>query len=109
MGEILLAVIMFAIAAAAFILSIRAFREKGFLLNNAWIYATEQQRETMDKKPYYRQSAVAFALVGIIFALNGLAVLLEEAWISRVVIILAVLAVIYAISSSVAIEKRKKQ
>ena len=45
------------------------FNEKGFLFNNAYIYASKQEREVMDKKPHYRQSGIVFLMVGIIFAL----------------------------------------
>ena len=104
-----LAIEFFVIAAVAFFLSIRSFQEKGFLLNNAYLYATKQQRETMDKKPYYRQSGVAFAFVGIIFVLNGLAVLFAWKWIFWIVAAVAAAALVYAIRSSIAIEKHKKQ
>lgn len=39
------------------------FRKKGFLFNNAYIYASKQERETIDKKPHYRQSSVVFAFI----------------------------------------------
>ena len=61
--EIVMAVVMFAIAGLWLFLGIRSFMERGFLLNNAYIYATKEERKTMDKKPYYRQSAVAFCLL----------------------------------------------
>ena len=104
-----LAIEFFVIAAVAFFLSIRSFREKGFLLNNAYLYATKQQRESMDKTPYYRQSAIVMALVGIIFVLNGFAVLFAWKWIFWIVAAVVAAALVYAITSSIAIEKRKKQ
>ena len=107
MAEIVTACILFAVAIAAFILSIRAFRYKGFLLNNAYIYASKQEREAMDKKPYYRQTAIVFALIGLIFLNNGISVLMQAKWTTYVFIALMVTTVIYAISSSVAIEKKK--
>ena len=107
MAEIITACILFAIAITAFIFSIRAFRCKGFLLNNAYIYASKKERETMDKKPYYRQTAIVFALIGLIFLTNGLAVLIQARWTTYLFIVLMVTAVIYAISSSVAIGKKK--
>lgn len=109
MTKIIPAVILFAIAAAAFLLSIRSFREKGFLLNNAWLYASKKEREAMDKKPYYRQSALVFLQIGLIFLLNGLAILLSAFWLTYVAIGLMVLTGIYAIVSTASIEKKKKQ
>lgn len=107
MKEIILSCILFLIAIGAFVMSYRSFREKGFLFNNAYIYASKQERETMDKKPHYRQSAIVFLLIGIIFLLNGVSVLLTANWIFILVIAIAIVAIIYAIISSMAIERRK--
>ena len=107
MREIIIASILFLISGLAFFMCIRSFREKGFLFNNAYLYASEQERESMDKKPHYRQSAVVFLLIGIIFLLNGLAVIFSINWMIYIVITIIVITLIYAIASSVAIEKRK--
>lgn len=107
MEDMIVAVILFLISLVAFVLSIRAFLEKGFLLNNAYIYASKKERETMDKKPHYRQTAVVFLLVGMIFLLNGLSVLLKIHWISYLATGVTVCAIIYAVASSAAIEKKK--
>ena len=109
MTQIIPAVILFTIAAAAFVLSFRSFREKGFLLNNAWIYASKKERESMDKKPYYRQSALVFLLIGLIFLLNGLAILLAAYDLTYIVTALVVVTGVYAIVSTATIEKKKKQ
>ena len=107
MGEIIVVCVMFALSVAAFVMSIRCFGLKGFLLNNAYIYASKTEREKMDKKPYYRQSAVVFLLVGVIFLLNGMTVLLDAFWISYMVMTLAAVTMVYAIASSIVIEKKK--
>lgn len=52
------------LAIGAFIVSFRSFKEKGFLFNNAYLYASKEERATMDKKPHYRQSAVVFLMIG---------------------------------------------
>lgn len=107
MKEIVLSFILFLIAIGAFVMSYRSFREKGFLFHNAYIYASKQERETMDKKPHYRQSAIVFLMIGIIFLLNGLSVLLAANWIFFFVIAIAIAAIIYAIASSIVIERGK--
>ena len=109
MKEIITAVILFSIAGLAFLFSFRSFREKGFLLNNAYLYASKEERETMDKKPHYRQSAVVFLLIGFVFLLNGLSVLLRANWISFAAGAVIIIALIYAITSSITIEKHKKK
>ncbi|MCI8673471.1 MAG: DUF3784 domain-containing protein [Lachnospiraceae bacterium] len=107
MTEILTAAIPFVMSAAALIISIRSFLEKGFLLNNAYIYASKQEKMRMDKSPHYRQSGIVFLLVGMIFLLIGIQALLDVKWIFYVEAILVIAAAIYAVVSSVMIEKQK--
>ena len=108
MGNIIGAIILGVIAIACFIFSYLQFQEKGFLFNNAYIYASKQERETMDKKPHYKQSAIVFVFIGIIFLLNAIDTIFQSGWLTFFVIGIAVIAIIYAIVSSVIIEKRKK-
>ena len=107
MGNVITFIILLAIAAAAFGMSLRSFREKGFLFNNAYLYASKQEREAMDKKPYYRQSSVVFALLGMIFLLNALSVLFSLDWMIYLVGALIVLTLVYAIVSGIVIEKNR--
>ena len=109
MKEIITASILFAISIFLFFMSIRSFMEKGFLFNNAYIYASKQEREKMNKKPHYRQSAVVFLLLGLLFLLNALAVLLVANWIFCVGIAVVIITLIYAVVSSIRIEKTGKQ
>ena len=109
MKEIIIASILFAVSVFLFFMSVRSFMEKGFLFNNAYIYASKQEREKMNKKPYYRQSAIVFLLLGIVFLLLALAVLLEVYWIYFVGVAVVIITLIYAIVSSITIEKNNKQ
>ena len=108
MKEIIIASILFAVSVFLFFMSVRSFMEKGFLFNNAYIYASKQEREKMNKKPYYRQSAIVFLLFGIVFLLIALAVLLEAYWISFVGVAVVIITLIYAIVSSITIGKNNK-
>ncbi|MBE5816001.1 MAG: DUF3784 domain-containing protein [Clostridiales bacterium] len=87
----------------------RSWMEKGFLMNNAYLYATKAERETMNKKPYYRQTAVIFFLLSMVFLLLGIAVLLNAGWLTHLAAVCILLAPVYAIISAVGIEKQKKQ
>ena len=109
MKEIIIASILFVVSIFLFLMSVRSFMEKGFLFNNAYIYASKQEREKMNKKPHYRQSAIVFLLLGIVFLLLALAVLLEAYWISFVGVAVVIITLIYAIVSSITIEKNNKQ
>ena len=107
MGDKVTAIAVLVVSALLFLVSIRSFLEKGFLLHNAYLYATPKQRETMNKKPYYRQTAVLFFLMGMVFLCIGLAILFRAGWITCVAEAVILIIVIYAIVSTVAIEKRK--
>lgn len=109
MEDIIVAIVLIAVSLLVFVLSIRSFLEKGFLLNNAYLYASKKQREEMDKKPYYRQSAVIFFMIGIVFLLIAAAILLDNFRVTYIADAVIVLLLIYAIASSIAIEKRKKR
>ena len=109
MKEIVPASILFAVSVFLFFVSVRSFMEKGFLFNNAYIYASKQEREKMNKKPHYRQSAIVFLLLGLIFLLNTIAVLLKVNWIFYIVVVVVIITLIYAIVSSIIIDKNNKQ
>ena len=109
MADILVAYALLAVSIFVFILSIRSFLEKGYLLNNAYIYASKKERETMDKTPYYRQTAVIFLFLGITFLSMGFAMLLDASWIIYIAGAVILITLIYAIVSSIVIEKRKNK
>lgn len=105
---LVLAIILFAIAAAAFVISIFQFAGKGFLLNNAYLYATKSEREQMNKRPYYLQSGVIIAMVGIVFVLLGIEVATQLSWMSYLVVIVVALLAVFTLVSSIVINNRKK-
>ena len=83
--------------------------KKGFLFNNAYIYASEKERESMNKKPYYCQSAIVFLLIGLIFLLNGIDILLQTDWIFYAVTATIIVTLVFTIISSVVIAKNNKK
>ena len=100
MKEIIWAIVSGILMVISLIISIRAFKEKGFLFNNAYIWASKKERESMDKRPYYRQSAVVFALLTAVFLCMAIDGVLLTGWLWIVGIVIAVAALIYAIVSS---------
>lgn len=107
MKEIIIACFLCLVSIGTFVMSVRSFLERGFLFNNAYIYASKEEREKMDKKPHYRQSAIVFLLLGVSFLLLGIMTLTDAVWLLYVVLGLAVFAIIYAFVSSVRIENKK--
>ena len=109
MATVIIAGILGVIAIICFIISYRQFHEKGFLFNNAYIYASKKERETMDKAPHYRQSGIVFALIGLVFLVNTLVLIFHIRWLFWLVIGITAITLVYAVASSVIIEKRKQK
>ncbi|MCI8361091.1 MAG: DUF3784 domain-containing protein [Clostridiales bacterium] len=107
-ATIISAVLFSVMAAGAFVIACFQFRGKGFLFNNAYIYASQEERRRMDKKPYYRQSGVAFCLMGVLFCLVALECIANAAWLIYIILLVCLLAIVYAVVSSIKIEKRRK-
>ena len=72
MGKIIGIALLGIVCAACFLISFFQWREKGPVFNNAYLYAGEETRREMNKKPYYRQSAIVFFLLGFSFLMFGL-------------------------------------
>lgn len=108
MGTIIGAIVLVVISIICFVISYLQFNEKGFLFNNAYIYASKQERKNMDKKPHYKQSGIVFLFIGTIFLINAVDIILQTGWLFYLVICIEIIAIVFAIVSSVIIEKRKK-
>lgn len=102
-------IIAFVMAVIFAFMSVLHFMEKGYLFNNAYIWASKEKREKMDKKPYYRQSAIVYCVISINFFLTVLSIVFKNDYIMLLIIPLIICAVIYAIVSSAIIERRKKK
>ena len=63
----------------------------------------------MDKKPYYRQSAIVFCILCAVFLVIGLSLLLHKDKLFLLEIPLIVGVIIYAIVSMVQINKQTKR
>lgn len=106
-SELLFAILVLIIAGILFVLSIRSFNNRGFLLNNAYIYASKEERDKMNKKPYYKQTAVVFLLLCFVFIIIGVSIILQNSKINLLEIPLIAGAIIYAILSTKRINKKE--
>ena len=97
--------ILFSISLVCFVISVLSFLQKGYLFNNVYIGASKEQKETMNKKPYYLQSGVIFFILGIIFLLDGFDILFKTSWIFFIVISLIIITIICTLVSSSLIKK----
>ena len=105
-GTLITAILVFALAAACLTLGVLHFTERGVLLNNAWLYASKRERETMDRRPWFRRSAVVFCLLGAVFVVIGLSLVLRNDLLLLIEIPLVIGTAAYAAASTARIRKR---
>ena len=101
-------IISFMLMALCVLISARQYAEKGFLFNNAYLFATKEERARMEKRSYYRQSAIVFSLLGAVFFVSGLSIAFLNKKLLMLEIPLIIGVVTYAIISSIKIEKQTK-
>ncbi|MCD4714813.1 MAG: DUF3784 domain-containing protein [Clostridiales bacterium] len=105
-NEVITLVVLVLISLIFFVLGYFQFKEKGVLLNNAYIYASKEERKQMNKRPHYRQSAVVFVMIGIMFLFNAIEMFFKSGWLYYFSIGLIILLIIYAIVSSIMINRK---
>ena len=108
-GELITLIIVFTIAAVLLLFGIRSFLERGFLLNNTYLYASKEEWKTMDKKPYYKQSAIVFCLLSAVFFVIGLSLVIQNDRIFLLEIPLIAGVISYVTVSTVQINKQAKR
>lgn len=104
--EIVACVILLLLAAAALVLSVRHFMQRGFLLNNAYLYASKEERARMDKRPHYRQSGVVLALCGLCLLICAGEVAFRATWLFYAQGLVLTAALVYAIVSEMHIARQ---
>lgn len=112
-GQIMVEIIFLTLAIGAFVISYLQFKEKGFLFNNAYIWASQEERKQMDKdkeskRSYYRQSGFTFAQIGIIFLIFAVYLVADWIWMYVAFWVSVIIAVAYAVVSSIKIERQNK-
>ena len=95
------AIILGGITMVLLVIGVLSFQEKGVLLNNAYLFAAKQDREKLDKRPYYRQSAVVFCLLAAAFLCFALEAAFMTGWLWIVAAAICIGALVYAIKSSI--------
>ena len=99
--NIAVGIVVLLLSMACAVISVFQFRRKGFLFNNAYIYAGKREKEKMNKAPHYRQSGVVFAFLSALFLCIAAECILKTSWLGWISSALTVGVLIYAIVSSV--------
>ena len=101
MSKIICAIVCVVLAIISLIISVMSFKEKGILFNNAYIWASKQERETMNKKPHYQQTAVVFTMITALFFCTAIECILSTGWLWIVIGGICFILLVYAIKSSI--------
>lgn len=92
---------------ASGIVGVRHLLEKGTLLNSAWLNASPEERETLNKHPYYRQTAVCY-LLGCGYSLLMMLFFITGARIWNILACLMMTAVlVYYIASTILFRQKE--
>lgn len=102
-------IISFILAGIFACISLCQFMEKGILLNNAFIFASKEERKNLDRKKYYRQSAIVFYMLSTVFLVTDLSIVFQNKKILLIKIPLLIATLIYAVISSIKIERDTKK
>lgn len=105
-GQIIVEIVFLTLAIGAFIISYLQFKEKGYLFNNAYFWASQEERKQLDKnkeskKPHYRQSGLAFMFIGISLLVFSIYIATDWTWIHVIFWVSVIITVIYAVVSSI--------
>ena len=101
-------ILLLVLSLTSIILSVTQLCEKGTPLNNSYIFASEQERAAMDKKPLYRQTGIVLLIVGAGLLVTAvLWVALKDSKAFYLLIPVFVLAVGYSIVSEVLMNRKK--
>jgi len=106
MGIFHLIVLVF-LTIGSLIFSILGFIGKDIILDDAYIKASKEEREKMDKKAYRLQGAIIFLFLFAITLCNLLRAILHLAWFTYVAFAIAAIGIVYAIISHYKIKKHQ--
>ena len=99
--NIAVGIVVLLLSMACAVISVFQFRRKGFLFNNAYLYAGKREKEKMIKAPHYRQSGVVFAFLSALLLCIAVECVLKTGWLGWMANTLTVGVLIYAIVSSI--------
>ena len=111
-GRIIIGCIMLVSSMVTFLISYFQFKEKGYLFNNEYFWASPEERRRMDenkesKKPHYRQSGFVFMFIGIFCLILAIYIFTDWIWMLVPFWLLVVVSVVYAVWSSIQMERQK--
>lgn len=97
---IIIIMLPFIIGGVCLLIAILQLLEKGFPIHSAYIFNSKIGQQTMDKKPYFRQSGIVFAMIAGVFIAMGLDIIYDSGIFVLVQLLLIVGGIAYAVIST---------
>ena len=101
-----LAVFLFIVSGVLLVFGILSLLQKGYLFNNAYVSANEEERKKLNKKPYYIQTGIVFVLLSGFFLVEGFNALFRDRIYFYFAVSIIGLTIVFAIFSSFYIGKK---
>lgn len=95
-------------AVTALILGIMQLNERGVPLNNAYLFASKEERLKMNKTPHFRQSGIVLILCGAALTLITFSIVFNVSLLFCLSFGFLGAALVYAIVSEIVIQKNSK-
>lgn len=106
--QIITSIIMGLISAFCLVYAFFASREKGPILSNTYLLASQEERKHIDKSAEYHLVTVVFGILGVICLLSVVDILTSWTWPIFMIGILAAIVIIYAIAEAIKTERNSK-
>ena len=107
MGGVICGVVTGIISVILFIYVAFAIRRKGPILSNTYLFASEEERNRIDKKAEYHMVSVVFGILATIFAFLTVYIITSWNTCLYIVFALVVCVMVYAIKEGVKSEKKR--
>ena len=88
------------------IFSVLAFQGKDIILDDTYIKASKEERNTMNKKAYRIQGAIVFLFIAVISACNALRAITHIPLFTYLAVAFAIIGIVYGIVSHYKIKKK---
>lgn len=106
--QIISALIIGLISVLLFTYSFFSSKEKGPILSNSYLFASNEERKRMNLSAEYHLVTIIFRNLGLIFLLLTVKILTSWFWLNYFLGILIVYVMIYAIKETIKSEKSSK-
>lgn len=95
------------VTVASLVFSLLGFAGKNIILDDAYLKASKEERETMDKNAYRIQGAIIFLFIFAVTLCNLLRAVLHLPWLTYAAAAIGVVGIVYTVISHYSIKKKQ--